>query len=167
MKTILILLLSASCCFADEYRVWTQLGSGKKITAKIIEKSKDNASTRVVLKSGKAYWLKAVDLVAKDQDFIASWGEPEEFKHLEVTESDKPATRAGFKMIHVIARALDKPLKVTAFERKARPGSVSHRVAPGKTVEFDAEVKENYVVIIRGDDNVCLEYANAGTRLLK
>lgn len=169
MKTILLLALFSSLCFGEGFREWTQLASGKTITAKMLEKSEDGESVRIVMDNGKAHWVKAASLVTEDRDYILTWGIPVvvEFKHLEVTDSEKPAKRAGFKVIHVIARAKDKPLKVTAFERKARPGSVSHRVAPGKTVEFDAEVKENYVVIIRGDDNVCLEYANARTRLSK
>ena len=169
MKTILLLALFSSLCFGDNFREWTQLASGKTITAKMLEKSKDGKSVRIVMDNGKAHWVKAASLVTEDRDYILTWGIPVvvEFKHLEVTDSEKPAKRAGFKMIHVIARAKDKPLKVTAFERKARAGSVSHRVAPGKTVEFDAEVEENYVVIIRGDDNVCIEYANAETRLSK
>ena len=169
MKTIFLLLLSVSLVFGDSFREWTQLASGKTITAKMLEKSEDGKSVRIVMNSGKSHWVKAASLVTEDRDYILTWGIPVvvEFKHLEVTDSEKPAKRAGFKVIHVIARAKDEPLIVEVSEYKGHTQPKSRRITPKKTVEFDAEVQENYVVAITDEKRVCIEYTNERTRLSK
>ena len=160
MKTIFLLLLSVSLVFGDSFREWTQLASGKTITAKMLEKSEDGKSVRIVMNSGKSHWVKAASLVTEDRDYILTWGIPVvvEFKHLEVTDSEKPAKRAGFKVIHVIARAKDEPLTVeVSFKGDMRVTTQS--VKPGKTVEFDAEVAEMYYVSLLDEDEVVIDSA--------
>ena len=170
MKTILLLALFSSLCFGDNFREWTQLASGKTITAKMLEKSEDGKSVRIVMNDGKAHWVKAASLVTEDRDYILTWGIPVvvEFKHLEVTDSEKPAKRAGFKVIHVIARAKDKPLRVDVYEYNPSPTPTTHQVAPGKTIKFDAEVKADYIVRIENrDTRVLIDHTSPMSRLSK
>jgi len=156
MKTIFLLLLSVSLGFGDSFREWTQLGSGKTITAKIIDKKDDNSAVLLTMKNGKSPWVKTVDLVQEDRDFIVEWKKmPIGFHFLTVTMSGK--RQGGNKMITVVARSHDKPVVCKVYSGATGGHKDKFTVPTGSTSNLDFSVGRDYRVTLEDEEGEIID----------
>jgi len=161
MKTLLIALVSATFATfasADDFRDWTQLATGKVISAKILDKKADNSAVRLTLKSGKTPWVQAKDLITEDRDFIENWVRmPLGFRFLSVTLSGMGVQKGGKKKINVVARAHDENLICTVYASARGLSSEEFEVSPGSTAELVFEVRHDYRVTIENEDGEIID----------
>jgi|GEM_PF-5881051 len=61
------------CLKGEEFRVWMEVASGKKIEAKIMEKRADNSEIRIMLKNLQSNWIQVNRLSPDDQDYVKNW----------------------------------------------------------------------------------------------
>lgn len=150
MKTLLFLLALALPVLAEGYRQWEDLASGKKITARIEAKERDNSRVQVVLENGKAVWIETARLARADREFVEDWGEkPEPFTH---AFSEK----GGKKILTITVNAADKDLYLAADIGGNASGNIREMIPAHTSRTFTMEVTPpNYLVRVV-DDSVNL-----------
>lgn len=107
MKHALIALITLATAHAAEFRTWTQQATGRTITAKITEKTKDHAKAKVVTRSGKVHWLKSSDLSQDDQEYVLNWEPPVDHLTCRVVKSGD-----GAKVIRATVTATKEAVRL-------------------------------------------------------
>lgn len=146
MKTILIIFALITSAMCDEFRTWTQLGSGKTIQAKIIDKEPTKA--RLSMKDGKSHWLEIANFIDADREYITTWKKkPLGFDPLSVSVIGKP--QVGVKLISVTAKTWDKPAKLCVFYEKGSSfKKCDVEIEPFGSHSWQGDVSNGYVVIL-------------------
>jgi hypothetical protein len=165
MKTLLITALLVSSAFAaDEYRNWTQAKTGKKIEAKLLDKSPDDVKVQLCTKDGKAYWMQASSLVEADWNIIRDWKKkPLGFDALTVRVIGKPGT--GKKSISCVAKTWEKSATMTVYISKSSQLTATvETLEPYGTVSWSGKVNNEYRVTLIDSDGVVISEQSASDK---
>jgi len=136
----LITTLMLSNLYAEAFRTWTEAETKRTIIAKIKDKKIDDSEAHVLTKDGKSIWLKSVELIKKDQEYIKKWVKPVDHLSVRVVGFKK-----GSKKLEVIAVAGSQAMKV----RGRRPGKkkpIERKLAAGETLKFEYWAPREYWV---------------------
>ena len=157
MKTLLLFLALVSSSFADgDYRLWTQAKTGKKIEAKLLDKSPDEVKVQLCTRDGKAYWMAISSLVEDDWKIIQDWKKkPLGFDALTVRVIGKP--RGGEKTISCVAKTWEKQAILTVYyNRKAGRVESKQTVEPYGTISWAGDVADDYRVTLVDSDGAVI-----------
>ena len=125
MRIFLAMLaaVASTCPALAEYRSWTHAETGRTITAEMVDRSHGPLRARLKLSSGgRATWVNASDLSAKDQAYIAKWIPPIDHLTVRVIGSQR-RNNSTVKRLSVTARARNERVIVSGAARFAvEPG---------------------------------------------
>ena len=155
MRIVFLLLCFGVSLSASEFRTWSQAASGRTLEAKMTDRKKDYSEAKVVTRAGKVHWLKAIDLVKEDRDYILKW-EPE-IDHLSVRTI---GTRKGQKTIEITAEAGNDEIAIHVYY--SSEGGVSHieRIKPHSNWKGEQVVSSKYRVVARDQKGKILDEAS-------
>jgi len=162
MKSLISLLALISCAFAaDEYRMWTQAATGRKIEAKLLDKSPDDVKVQLCTRDGKAYWMPISSLVEDDLKIIQAWKKkPLAFHPLQVRIVGKPGD--GKKTIETVVKCWEKGATLTVyFSDRASKIVKTLDVEPYGTDSWTGDVSNNYKVTLIDTDGVVVSEQTA------
>lgn len=155
MKTILVLILLGTGVLAADFRTWTQAASGRTIEAKMTDRKKDYSEAKVVTRAGKVHWLKAVNLVKVDRDYILKW-EPE-IDHLSVRVV---GTRKGQKTIEITAEAGNDEIEIHVHYSSAGGATHIQKIKPHTDWTGEQVVSTKYRVVAKDRKGKILDEAS-------
>lgn len=162
MKTLMIFLVTVSLGFSEEeYRMWTQAATGKKIEAKLLDKSPDDVKVQLCTRDGKAYWMPISSLVEDDLKIIQAWKKkPLAFHPLEVKVVGKPGE--GRKTIETVVKCWEKGATLTVYySDHASKITKTLDVESYGTASWTGDVSNNYKVTLIDTDGVVVSEQTA------
>ena len=124
MKTLLLLVIAALSLVAraEEFRIWTQKETGRTLEAKMLDKRVDNSEAKLLMKNGRAVWVKSKTLSDQDQEYIKNWvREAKDILSARVIGSK----RGGRKHVEVTVVANAKPLKIVCYGTATATGDAA------------------------------------------
>lgn len=165
------LLATSFFCCAEDFREWTEADTGRKIQAKILEKTGN--TVKILLKNLKQHEIPISKLSFDDQNFVKDW-----VKHVaphdQLTVRVIKATRDGsysyagryhvyssngslyttssYRKSYTVDKILEVYVNAGDKDVTAKVGRVSEYVERGKTLRFYIEVDDDYDVLLVDDD---------------
>lgn len=135
---ITLILIQPS--FAEDFRTWTDVSSGRTLSAKIIKKKIKGDAAYVEIKGGKRVWLQAKELSKEDQKFINDWVKPVDHLSVRVVGTGK-----GYKIVEITANAGVRPMKVVTWKPIGRKKKAHvMKLGTGETKVYRVKVVRNY-----------------------
>ena len=93
-------------------RTWTEADTGRKVVAKIVDKSLDGLKVRIQTRKGKSFWLPCKKLSKADQDYVREWVKPVDYLSVRIV-----GKRKGIKDLLITVHASKHPVKVVVHGR--------------------------------------------------
>lgn len=155
MRIVFLLLCFGVSLSASEFRTWTQAASGRTLEAKMTDRKKDYSEAKVVTRAGKVHWLKAIDLVKEDRDYILKW-EPE-IDHLSVRVV---GSRKGQKTIEITAEAGNDEIDIQVYYSDSGGVTRVVKVKPHTDWTGEEVVSAKYRVVARDRKGKILDEAS-------
>ncbi len=142
---LLLLLVTVTGLYADEYRKWTEAETKRQIEAQIVDKKFDDSQAKLIFRDGKVVWMNTIGLIPEDQKYIKNWVVPIVHITARVVGSSK-----GRKKVEVTAIAGSRKLTVKAFwnEKATQPKgyTITRELKIGEKITFIYEASNEYVV---------------------
>ena len=148
MKLPLLLLLSAACATASDFRKWTEAATKRTIEGTITDKKSDGSSAKIITSDDKTVWLETAKLVPADQEFIKKWIDADGRLTVRVIASGK-----GWKELKVTYQSGASPLTVVGQDvwPDKKKGPIIRKLKAGETGEFTYKAYNEYVVRASSD----------------